>query len=168
MRTRIHFNRLGTLAAAILSAIGLAATDVRISSYGYNSNMTVGVPNQFSVTLENLGPAPASAISLQATLPSGAELVPSTGCTAAANLVTCTLPNLAAGRSASQTVRFIPRNIAKVQGEFEVKSSDDNNPATNRAGYDANVFPQNVLEVRAGSANPASRSVGKGQSNLPV
>lgn len=168
MSTQIPLKRLGALAAIMLYATGWAAADLRIGGFSYNSNMTVGVPNQFSVTLENLGPDPASAISLRATLPSGAELVPSPGCTAAANLVTCTLPNLAAGRITSQTVRFIPRNVAKVRVEFEVQSSDDTNPVNNSAGYEANIFPQNVLEVRAGSANPASRSVGKGQSNLPV
>jgi uncharacterized repeat protein (TIGR01451 family) len=152
----------------MLYATGWAAADVRIGGYSYYSNMTVNVLNQFSVTLENLGPDPASAISLKATLPSGAELVPSAGCTAAANLVTCTLPNLAAGRQVTQTVRFIPRNVAKVRVAFEVQSSDDTNPINNSAGYEANIFPQNVLEVAAGSANPASRSVGKGQSNLPV
>ncbi len=152
----------------MLCAMGWAAADLRISSYSYNANMTVNVPNQFSVTVDNEGPDPASAISLKATLPSGAELVPTTGCTAAANLVTCTLPSLAAGRSTSQTVRFILRNVAKVRVEFEVQSSDDPNTGNNSGGYDANIFPQNVLEVAAGSANPASRSVGKGQSNLPV
>ncbi len=165
---RIHVNRLGVWAAVILSATGLAAADVRISSYGYNTSMTVNAPNQFSVTVENLGPDPASGISLKATLPDGAELVPSAGCTAAANLVTCTLPNLATGRSTRQTVHFIPRNVAKARVEFEVQSSDDNNPANNSAGYDANIFPQNVLEVRAGSANPALREASKGQKNLPV
>jgi uncharacterized repeat protein (TIGR01451 family) len=165
---RIHVNRLGVWAAVILSATGLAAADVRISSYGYNSSMTVNAPNLFGVTVENLGPDPATAISLKATLPTGAELVPSAGCSQAASVVTCTLPNLATGRSTTQTVRFIPRNVAKVRVEFEVQSSDDNNPANNSAGYDANIFPQNILEVGAGSANPASRNVGKGQSNLPV
>ncbi len=164
----IHLSRFGVWAAVILSASGLAVADVRISSYGFNTSMTVNAPNQFDVTVENLGPDPASGISLKATLPDGAELLPSTGCTATASLVTCTLPNLGAGKSTRQTVRFVPRNVARVRIEFEVQSTDDTNPANNSAGFDANIFPQNVLEVRAGSANPASRSVSKGQANLPV
>ncbi|MCS7068448.1 MAG: DUF11 domain-containing protein [Meiothermus sp.] len=168
MNIPIHLNRLGTWAALMLSALGLAAADLRISSYGYNPNMTVHTPNGFSVTVENTGPDPASNVRLKATLPGGAELMPTTGCTQAGPEVSCTLPNLAAGRSVSQRVRFTPRNVARVRVEFEVQSSNDNNPANNSGDYDASVFPQNVLEVKAGSANPAPREASKGQRNLPV
>lgn len=168
MKPPFRFNQLAAWAAAMLSALGLAAADLRISSYSYNTSMTVNAPNQFSVTVENLGPDPASNVRLKATLPSGAELILSTGCTQTGAEVTCTLPDLASGRRISQAVRFIPRNVAKVQVEFEVQSSDDNNPANNSAGYDANIFPQNVLEIKAGSANPAPRVASKGQKNLPV
>ncbi len=168
MKPPFRFNRLAAWAAAMLSALGLAAADLRIYSYGYNPNMTVNAPNGFSVTLENVGPDPASNVRLKTTLPSGAELIPSTGCTQTGAEVTCTLPDLAAGRRVSQWVRFIPRSVAKVRVEFEVLGSNDDNPTNNRAGYDANVFPQNVLEVKAGSANPAPREASKGQKNLPV
>lgn len=168
MKPPFRFNRLAAWAAVMLSALGLAAADLRISSYGYNTSMTVNTPNGFSVTLENTGPDPASNVRLKATLPDGAELIPSTGCTQAGAEVTCTLPDLAADRSVSQRVRFIPRRVAKVRVEFEVLGSNDDNPTNNRAGYDAYVFPQNVLEVKAGSANPAPREASKGQKNLPV
>jgi uncharacterized repeat protein (TIGR01451 family) len=160
--------RFGVIVATMGSG-ALAAADARISSYGYNGNMTVNVPSGFSVTINNAGTDEATGVKLQSALPQGFEFVPTSTCSAdAVNLVTCNIGSLGAGREARLEVRFVPRNAAKVNLGFNISSDIDANPDNNAGAYDANVFPQSVLEVKAGTANPVARGATKGQRGVPV
>jgi uncharacterized repeat protein (TIGR01451 family) len=87
----------------------------------------MGTMLEYTVTVTNSGPKPATNVTIVDTLPSGTSFVSSTppaNCTPASGLVTCNLGTIAVGGSSTETIVVSPKKIP-VTNNVAVSSDPD-------------------------------------------
>ncbi|MFF4593401.1 hypothetical protein [Amycolatopsis sp. NPDC001319] len=91
----------------------------------------------YTITAKNSGPATATGVKLQATLPSGLQYSKSSSCTASGRTVTCNVASLASGSSAkaSFTARagLLTIGTLTTTAQRQASSPTDPNPANDKA-----------------------------------
>jgi uncharacterized repeat protein (TIGR01451 family) len=106
--------------------------DLKVAKSDSPDPVTAGSQLTYTITAENLGPSPATGVSVTDNLPSGTELVSATGptgpCATSRTKATCTIGSLAPvgitynGTPATVTVVIVPRkpghirNVATIKG----------------------------------------------------
>ena len=117
------------------------SADIQVSAQDTPDPIVTGARLDYTVRLENFGPAAAAGMALTYTVPSGAEfhsvtgsplpscVTPSAGGTGA---VTCEVGSLASGAVRDLTISVTPRTKATLPAQFAVTStSPDANPVNN-------------------------------------
>ena len=117
------------------------SADIQVSAQDTPDPIQTGARLDYTIRLENFGPAEATGIALSYTLPSGAEfhsvsgsplpscVTPSVGGTGA---VTCDLGSLASGAIRDLTISVTPRSGGTLPAQFTVTTTaPDTNPANN-------------------------------------
>jgi len=115
-----------------------AIADLAVTASVAPPTVTVGSKVTYTLTISNLGPAPATALTLTNELPHGATFITATlfgGACAVGSVVTCTVPALAAGMPATVTIVVTAPVIA--------------GPITNTAAIMAATLDLNVDNNRA-------------------
>ena len=123
--------------AGALANVGVAASAP--------ATIAIGTPFAFTINVSNAGPAAATNVVLQDTLPEGATFVNATtssgSCTQANGLVRCTLGTLAGGGTATVVITVNPA-IAGAHQNTAVVSADQADPvATNNTAVTAASTP---------------------------
>jgi uncharacterized repeat protein (TIGR01451 family) len=105
--------------------------------------VTLGLPLTYTFTVSNLGPHPASGVTLTQVLDAGASFVSaSPGCGHVAGTVTCAVGTLANGTNASVTVTVTPTAIGNLPASGTLTASEfDPVPANNTASAATQVAP---------------------------
>lgn len=113
-----------------------SGADLRLTMHAPWSVALAGYPVTYSLTVENLGPSAAGAVTVTDTLPAGSAFsTASAGCAHASGTVACSLGTLNAGVSSTVTVTVVPSaapsmtNAAVVAGDV-VDPSVTNNSAS--------------------------------------
>jgi uncharacterized repeat protein (TIGR01451 family) len=138
-----------SIAAAVLASVVSAAqpgsSNLRITKSDSPDPVRVGGQLTYTIGVENLGPTPATGVTVTDNLPNGVDLVsasgPAGGCAILGRKLTCVIGSLApvgvnyGGSPASVTVVVVPRrsgtirNTARVKGE-QKDPANANNKAT--------------------------------------
>jgi len=129
------------LLAAALAAVGSAApgsSNLRIAKTGSPDPVRVGAQLTYTISVEDLGPAPATGVTVADDLPKGVDLVSATGpsgaCSAHGGKLACPIGALSpvgvnyGGSPASVTVVVIPRQPGTIRNTATVKG-DQKDPA---------------------------------------
>ncbi|MDP9343279.1 MAG: hypothetical protein M3Q23_14545 [Actinomycetota bacterium] len=99
--------------------------------------VTVGANLTYTATVTNLGPDPASAVSLSDTLPSSVTFVsatPTQGACTGISTVTCPLGPLASGGSATVTIVVSPQVVKAISNQATVTSPTGDPTTANNTG----------------------------------
>jgi uncharacterized repeat protein (TIGR01451 family) len=131
-------------AASITSAATPGASNLRITKADSPDPVRVGSQLTYTLGVENLGPAPATGITVTDNLPDGVSLVSATGpggpCAADGRRVTCELGTLSpvgvdyGGTSTAVTIVVTPQAPGRVRNTATVRSQQkDPAPGNNRA-----------------------------------
>jgi len=137
---------IGVLAfVSVGSAAQPGSSDLKITKSDSPDPVNVGAQLAYAISVENLGPTPASGVTVTDNLPNGVDLVSATGpsgaCAVAGRKLTCPIGALAptgvnyGGSPAGVTVVVVPRktgtirNTARVQGD-QKDPANGNNKAT--------------------------------------
>jgi hypothetical protein len=111
------------------------AADLQLTASAWPALLRAGGSFAQQITVTNRGPARAGSASLVQALPAGLGLAvpkPSQGeCTLQGEALRCELGPLAAGRSASMTLTFVPHQAGKMMSRVTVTGEDDYDPANN-------------------------------------
>jgi uncharacterized repeat protein (TIGR01451 family) len=126
--------------STVVNASPAADLSVQISESADPS--TPGEALSYTVTITNLGPSPASGVTLadtwSTTVPGGVQLL-SLGATqgqcaqTADSSIDCQLGELASGADATLTVRLRPRGIGSVTDQAQVSAAEFDPDTTNNA-----------------------------------
>jgi uncharacterized repeat protein (TIGR01451 family) len=97
-------------------ATAAPSTDLSISKTTSASFAVGGSPISYTINVSNLSASPASAVSVNDTLPTGANFVSASGtgwsCGIVSTLVTCTMPTLAPGAAAPITLTIVAPTVS--------------------------------------------------------
>ena len=100
---------------------------------------------EYRLGVSNAGPDTATGVSVATTLPADAAAEPASGCSTAGAVVTCTLPDLAAGRarpSRTLSVRHGSPGTKTVTSTVRVRQPQDANAANDSATETTTVEPK--------------------------
>lgn len=137
---------IGVLAfVSVGSAAQPGSSNLKITKSDSPDPVNVGAQLTYAIGVENLGPTPATGVTVTDNLPNGVDLVSASGplgaCAAVGRKLTCSIGDLAptgvnyGGSPAGVTVVVVPsktgtiRNTARVQGD-QKDPANDNNKAT--------------------------------------
>jgi len=126
-------------------AVSFAATDLAIGKSIFAPVKGTGLPANYGITVNNLGPAQATAVTVIDVLPAGTTLVsatPSQGTCSGTTTVTCDLGTVINGGSPTIVlVVTLPTTPGPVSNTATVSSSNpDPNPANNSSTVTINVI----------------------------
>jgi uncharacterized repeat protein (TIGR01451 family) len=130
------------LAALVLATTGSAAppgsADLRITKSDSPDPVRVGAQLTYAIGVENLGPAPATGVTVTDSLPRGVDLVSAVGpagpCALQGGKLTCAVGSLAplgvnyGGSPAAVTIVVVPRQAGSITNTARVKG-DQKDPA---------------------------------------
>ena len=133
-------NNSSTATTTVLAA----AVDLSISKTASPPPYGTGLPITYTVTVTNLGAAPATAVTVTDVLPAGLTLVsasPTQGTCSGSTTVTCSLGTLGGGSTATITISaMLPSTPGSVSNTASVStSSPDSNPANDSATVTVSV-----------------------------
>ncbi len=120
-----------------------ANADLSIGITGTNS-ITLNTNNDYTLTVTNAGPQPATSVVATATLPAGASYVSaSAGCSATSNVVTCSQSSLAANSTIAFTFRVRWNSFSAGSAlQADVSSAvADSNTANNSSSLNLSLAP---------------------------
>lgn len=133
-----------------IGAHELAVFDLAVSQTA-PSVVTLGDQFPYAITVRNLGPGPAEAVTVTDPLPAGVSLVsatPSQGSCAGQSLVTCTLGSLAGGATATITLVVTATSVGTLTHAANVTAVDvDSNLANNTTTAMTVVGPPPPLDL---------------------
>ncbi|HEX6740139.1 MAG TPA: S8 family serine peptidase [Vicinamibacteria bacterium] len=111
------------------------AADLQLTASAWPARLRAGGAFAQRVTVTNRGPARAPGATLALALPAGLDLAPPTPsqgeCSLQGDSLRCELGALAAGRSATVTLTFVPHQAGKTLSRVTVTGDDDYDPANN-------------------------------------
>lgn len=165
--------RLIAIAALCLSApgqhpanaAGLQA-DLSVAVLDTPDPVVAGTEVEYVITVTNLGPAQAINVVITDTLPSGlgyVSIAPSSGCSVALGVITCTLATLDSGASTIYTLVAEAEPDARgAKANSVLVASAIQDPDTNNNAYTAvtQVEPEVDLRLTAQGATPATAIAG--------
>jgi uncharacterized repeat protein (TIGR01451 family) len=113
------------------------------------SNVVVGSPISYTLTVSNAGPDAATAVSVTDTLPAGHTGITAFGtgwtCNVVGSTVTCTAASLPAGTAPSITINATaPNTPQSFTNVANVSSSNDPTPGNNSGSANVTVDPQSA------------------------
>jgi uncharacterized repeat protein (TIGR01451 family) len=125
--------------------------DVAVRATAPVGTVHAGLPATFAFTVTNLGPSPSHGDAVTVALPAGTTVVAaSSSFTVSGNVVTISVPDLAAGASTTFTLTVAPAT----PGPFTVTASatvtDDTNPNNNTASVRVVVLPRPISGTGSG------------------
>lgn len=147
------------LAAALVPTMAVSApkdeANLKLTKSGSPDPVAVGSPLTYTIKVENLGPAPATGVTMTDTLPHSVDFVSaSQGCTLQGRRVTCNVGQLAAtGGGARETVEIVVRPTESGTLSNTARTDSDERdpvPANNSDNEETTVRPK---------APPACRGV---------
>ena len=143
----------------LLFACCTASTDLEVALTASPNPVLAGQNLTYTLAVTNLGPEPASSVTLTDSLPAGVNFVSaSPGCVNQGGKVVATVGTLASGGSSNFTVVVAPNFGGLITNILTVASfTTDSNPANNAA---TNVTTVNALPFI--TVQPSSRNVNAG------
>jgi uncharacterized repeat protein (TIGR01451 family) len=170
------------IAALALASVGTAApgdsANLKITKTDSPDPVRVGANLTYTIGVENLGPSPATGVTVTDNLPGGVDLVSATGpagpCAAQAGKVTCAIGSLNpvgvnyGGVQAQVTIVVVPRSAGTIRNTASVKGDqkdpvNGNNKATATTrvlgaagcrGFTASVVGTAGADVLVGTPGP--------------
>ena len=127
----------------------VTATDLSITKSTSTVTAFGGNPISYTISVSNLGPSPATSVSVTDTLPAGSTFGSASGtgwtCNNVAGVVTCTLPTLSVGAANPITLTITAPPVASpgvLTNTATVSSSTtDTNPANNSSTSTVTIAP---------------------------
>jgi uncharacterized repeat protein (TIGR01451 family) len=174
---RLVLAAAAVLVIAMIPAIASSApgdqADLKLTKSDSPDPVTVGDVLTYTIALENLGPAAASAVKVTDNLPSTVDFVSaSNGCTLKGRRVTCDVGNLAAsGSGAAQalTIRVRPKKADTISNTASVSSAETDPQAANSSDTEATVVKPKPTPPAAATCDgfPATIRGTNGPDDLP-
>lgn len=136
---------LGFVAAS--SAAPPVSTDLKITETGSPAELEVGSMLTYAIEVQNLGPNPATGVTVTDALPKGVNFVSAATtigtCTAKGQRVTCDLGGLATGASPpTVTIKAVPGKAGTITNTASVKSDQKDSVGSNdTASVTTKVLP---------------------------
>lgn len=127
----VSTNIMQRIVANTPSCVGLAGTDLAVSKSDSDDPVGRRTGLTYTVTVDNLGPGPATDVEVVETLPANVTFDSTSGCAEDPNGVpTCSLGNLANGESAQYTVTVYVEPAASSLSNSVAVSASTNDPVT--------------------------------------
>jgi uncharacterized repeat protein (TIGR01451 family) len=133
--TQIPNNTYGWGRIDALDAVNLQAADLALSAPAWAAVVLTGSSFSYTMTVNNLGPLAATAVTLSQPLPAGFAVnatTPSQGtCSVAGGTITCALGSLAVGAPATVTVMVTPATAGPATSRATVSAAEPDVVTTN-------------------------------------
>ena len=123
------------------------SADVSVVKTG-PASITANSPFAYTLRVGNAGPSQASGVVVSDTLPTGYTFLPSAGCTAAGQVVTCTVGTVAVGATPTVTLNVqAPSTVAGTVANTATVVSDATDPNTSNNSSTFTSGGTNVADV---------------------
>lgn len=152
------FDYLGaTLEATAVTTIIPTDVDLAVEKTASAAEVFAGDEVVYTLSVSNAGPADATGVTLEDTLPAGVTFVAAPGCTEAGGVVTCDVGDLAVGATAEFAITVTAPMVPGLFTNSVVAAANetDLNLDDNTASADVTVLPQADLAIeKTASADP--------------
>src|SRR6476469_976260 len=177
-RPTISFKRSFRIAVALVPAVALGAfafantgsaapagsANLKVTKSDSPDPVRVGAPLTYSIGVENLGPAPASGVTVTDDLPKGVDLVSAAGpggpCAVQKRQLTCAIGSLNpigvdyGGTGAAVTLAGVPRAAGTIRNSASVKG-DQKAPVNSNNSATATTLVLGTVSCRGAAASIA-------------